>query len=159
MGILRPSADIDKDAIAVKLPRAAGVQRHLDRFRLREPRFTHDQFRAAGLELAEMNFHQLVDHLPLAARDGGHIDANISGHDAQTTRGMNERDGLGTVNDVLARQAGHVRARAADHRAFDDDGLLALARQCPAEKFARDPAPDDQVLKMLGAHDGASLCE
>src|SRR5579864_6552739 len=50
-GDSRPSAYIDKDAISVELARPTGVQRHLDRFRLRERRFTHDQFRAAGLEL------------------------------------------------------------------------------------------------------------
>jgi hypothetical protein len=32
---------------------------------------------------------------------------------------------------------------------------LSLARQCPAKKFACDPAPDDQVLKVLNAHNGA----
>src|SRR5262245_35461088 len=99
-----------------------------------------------------MDFHQLVDHLPLAARDCGHIHTNVSSYDAKTTRGMNERHGLGTLNDILARQAGDVRARAADHRTFDDDRLLASAGQCPAEKFACDPTPDDQVFKMLGVH-------
>ena len=76
-------ADVDEDALAAQQPRAAGVQRHLHRFRFREPRFAHDQFRAAGLELAEMKLHQLVDHLPFAASDAGHVDAQRSGHDAQ----------------------------------------------------------------------------
>jgi hypothetical protein len=61
------------------------------------------------------------------------------------------------VNDVLARQAGDIRASAADHRAFDDDRPLASAGQCPAEQFACGPAPDDQVLKMLSVHDRFSL--
>ena len=137
--MLRRVPTLMKTRSPLQLPRAAGVQRHLDCFRFRERRFTHDQFRAAGLELAEMNLHQLVDHLPFAAGDAGHVDANVSGHDAQARCGMNKRDGLGTVNDVLARQAGDVRARAADHRTFDDDGLLALARQCPSRGFCPRP--------------------
>src|SRR5262249_53923061 len=76
-------------------------------------------------------------------------------HDAQAPGGVDERDGLGAVNDVLAGQAGHVRAGAADHRPLDDDGLLALARQSPGEDLARDPAADDQVVNVLDAHEDA----
>ncbi len=147
----RPSAYVDKDAIALKLACSTGVQCHLDRFRLCKRRFTHHQFCTARFELGEMHLHQPIDHLPLAARDGGHIDAHISGHDAQTSLGINERNGLRTLNNVLARQAGHIRARAANHRPFDDDRLLALARQRPAKKFTGDPAPDDEILNVLSA--------
>ncbi len=50
-------ADVDEDTLAPQQPRAAGVQRHLHRFRFREPRLAHDQLRAAGLELAEVQLH------------------------------------------------------------------------------------------------------
>ena len=76
-------ADVDEDALAAQRPRAAGVQRHLHRFRLREARFAHDQLRAAGLELAEVDFHQFVDHLPFATGDAGHVDLHRPGHDAK----------------------------------------------------------------------------
>src|SRR5262249_44399217 len=59
----------------------------------------------------------------------------------------------------LAGQAGDVWAGAADHRAFDGDGFLALARQGPGEDLPRDPAANDQVLNPLGAHDAAPFLQ
>src|SRR5262249_25414874 len=75
--------------------------------------------------------------------------------DAQALPRVDERDGLGAVNDVLAGEAGDVRAGAADHRPLDDDGLLSLARQGPGDDLAGHPAADDQVLNVLGTHDDA----
>jgi hypothetical protein len=102
-----------------------------------------------------VDFHQRIDHLPLATRDARHVDTHRAGHDTQALRGVDERDGLGAVDDVLAGQAGHVRAGAANHRAFDDDGFLFLARKGPGEDFARDPAANDQVLIVLAVHGAA----
>ena len=68
-------ADVQEDALAAQQARAAGVQRHLHRFRLREASFAHDQFRAAGLEVGEVQLDQPVDHLPFATSDAGHVDA------------------------------------------------------------------------------------
>src|SRR5438034_6398468 len=65
------------------------------------------------------------------------------------------RDGLGAVDNVLAGEAGHVRARAADHRAFNDDGFLPLSRERPGDDLACDATANDQILKVLDAHDGA----
>src|SRR5262249_1580926 len=65
--------------------------------------------------------------------------------------------GFGAINDILAGQAGHVRAGAANHRSFDDDGFLALFRQGPGEDFACYPAANHQVLKVLDAHDDAPV--
>src|SRR5262249_18583627 len=64
-------------------------------------------------------------------------------------------NGLGAVDDVLAWQAGHIRTGAADHRALDDDGFLALARERPGKDLARDAAANDQVSIVLDTHDDA----
>jgi hypothetical protein len=66
---------------------------------------------------------------------------------------VDERNGLGAINDILAGQAGHVHAGAGDHRSFDDNGFLALFRQGPGEDFACYPAANHQVLKVLDGHD------
>src|SRR5262249_44397743 len=94
---------------------------------------------------------------PFAAGDTGHVHANVSRHDAQPSGGMNKRYGFGAVNHIFARQAGHVRARANAHRAFDSDSFLALARAGPAEKLSGGAAGDDQILNVLGTHDLAPV--
>ena len=137
------------------MTRAAGVQCHLHRLRFRESRLTHYQLRPAGPEVREVRLDQLVDHAALAAGHTGHVHAHRPGHHTQTRRRVDERDGLGAVDYVLARQAGDVRAGAADHRPFDDDGLLALFRQGPAEELARDAAADDQIVNVLDGHSPA----
>src|SRR5262249_17266912 len=76
VGDAGPGADVDEAPLATQRPRAACVQRHPHRFRLREPRLAHVQFRAAGLELAEVYFHQLGDHLAFAADDAGYVHAH-----------------------------------------------------------------------------------
>src|SRR3954447_25390654 len=58
-----------------------------------------------------------------------------------------------SLTRTYPRASSHVRAGAADHRAFDGDGLLSLARQGPGDDLARDSAANHQVLKMLGGHD------
>jgi hypothetical protein len=133
--------NVDEDSLSPQRPRAASVQGHAHGFRFREARFAHDQLRGAGLELAEVHLHQLGDHPPLAASDAAHVHAHRSGRDTQTPGRVDQRNSLDAVNDVLAGQASDVRAGAADHRAFDDDGLLALARQGPGNDLARDPLP------------------
>jgi hypothetical protein len=146
-------ADVDEDALAPQQPCAAGVQRHPYRFRFREPRLAHYQLRAAGLEPGEVQLDHLIDHVAFATGDAGHIDAHRPGHHSQARGRVEERNGLGTVNDVLAGQAAHVHAGAADHGAFDDHGFLALFRQGPGEDFAHDAAANDQIADVLDSHD------
>jgi hypothetical protein len=69
-------ADVEKDALAPQQPRAAGVQGHPHRFRFREPRFAHDQLCAAGLEAAQVQLDQPLDHLAFATGDAGHVDTH-----------------------------------------------------------------------------------
>src|SRR5260370_14284087 len=155
VGYRGAGADVDEAALTQERARAAAVQRYLNGFRFGEPRFPHEQFRAAGLELGEVDVHQLVDHPAFAASDAGHVHAHRPGYRPQAARRVDERDGLGAVDNVLAGEAGHVRARAADHRAFNDDGFLPLSRERPGDDLASDATANDQILKVLDAHDGA----
>jgi hypothetical protein len=82
VGYTSAGADVDEDTLAPEQARAARVQGYVDGFRFREARFAHDQLRAAGFELAEVDFHQLIDHLPFATCDAGHVDTHRSGRHA-----------------------------------------------------------------------------
>ncbi len=108
----------------------------------------HDQFRTAGLELAEVYLHQLVDHPPFAAGDAGHVNARRSADDSQPLGRMHERYGLGAVDDVLAGEAGDIGAGAANHRALNEDGFLLStvdAIRSPATQGG--PAADGLVYR------------
>ena len=73
VGNAGPGADIDEDALAAHESCAAGVQRHFHGFRFREARFAHDQLRAACFEIGEVDFDKIIDHLPFATSDAGHV--------------------------------------------------------------------------------------
>src|SRR5207253_5204524 len=106
-----------------------------------------------GLEVAQVQLSEPVDHLAFAAGDAGHVDAHRPAHHAQTRGRVDERNGLGAINDILAGQAGHVWTGAAHHGSFDDNGFLALFRQGPGEDLARDAAANHEVLNALDHHD------
>ncbi len=80
-----------------------------------------------------MHIDQAVDHLALALAHRRHVDPDILLADAEFLAAKKVGRDLGAVDDVLARQAGDVRARAADVFALDDRGTRPFwprSRRC-----------------------------
>ena len=97
---------------------------------------------------------QIIDHLSLAAAHALHVDAHGTRSDAELGAAADQRRHLPAVDDVLARQAGDVRARTADQPALDDRAALAGLRQSPCEVFPGLAAAEDQVIDVLyGGHE------
>ena len=103
----------------------------------------HDQFRAALLVIVEMNIDEVLNHLALAFTDRCHIDVNILFADAELLAAIKQRGDLGAVDDVLARQASDVRARAAHIFALDYDHVLSLLGRGPGDELSAGTAAQD----------------
>ena len=141
-----PRAGIDDDILAAKRARPAVVQLGFDGLGADETPRAHDQFRAALLVIVEMNIDEVLDHLALAFAHRRHVDADILLADAELLAAKKERGDLGAVDDVFARQAGDVRARAAHIFALDDDDALSLLRGGPGDQFSAGAAAEDDEI-------------
>src|SRR5207237_1290429 len=84
----------------------------------------------------------------LAVADAGHVDPPAVLGETERLAAAEVGGDLGGVDDVLARQAGDVRAGAADVPALDDRHLLPLGGESPGQVFTRLTASqhDDVVL-------------
>ena len=90
---------------------------------------------------------RFLHHLALALTHGSHVDVNILFADSELVAAIKERSNLGAVDDILARQARDVRARAAHIFALDHHHALSLLSGGPGNKFtAGTAAEDDEII-------------
>ncbi len=146
-------AHIEEDTFTAQAASPAGVQRHLHGLRLGEAGFAHDQLRTAGFEFVEVELDQILDHLSFTAKHAGHIDMGLTGNHSQSGLWIYEGNGLRAVDHILARQAGDIRAGAADHRSFDHRRFLSQLRQIPREELPCYTASDHEIVTLLQCHD------
>src|SRR6478672_9217185 len=90
-----------------------------------------NEFRAGLLVIVEIEFVQARYHRSFAATDGRHIDSEILPNDTEFLTSAKVGRDLRTVNDILARQAGDVRARSANIFAVDHCDTLSLRGKGP----------------------------
>ncbi len=104
----RARAEIEKDALPLKTPRATLRQPDLDRPGRNEAALAENEFQTVGRKARLVDRDHAVDHLALAPSYAGHVHG--PGAEAQSEcRGMaNEVHDLGAVDHVLAGQAGDV---------------------------------------------------
>ncbi len=146
-------ANIKEDTLTAQAACPAGVQRYIHDLRFGEAGFAHDQLRTACFELVEVELDQIIDHLSFAANHASHIDTGLTGHDSQAGLWIHKGNGLGAINDILARQTSHIRTRPPDHRAFDHNRFLSHLRQIPREDFSRHTTSDHEIVTQLQCHD------
>src|SRR5580658_7275007 len=127
---------IDDDIFATECACPAVGQFDFDGLGANETPRPHHQFRAALLVLVEVNIDETSDHLAFAFAHRLHVDANIVFADAELLAAIKQRGDLGAMDDVLARQARDVRARAAHIFALDYDYALSLLSGGPGNEFA-----------------------
>ena len=72
-------------------PFTAILEADRNRFRSDEAAFTHDQFDAAVFVAAEMDLHQIFDHIPLPPLDACHVRRNRAGIKAELHVARGER--------------------------------------------------------------------
>src|SRR6476646_3645753 len=90
-----------------------------------------NEFRSSLFVLVEIEFVQARYHRPFAAAHRRHIDFEIIPNDAELFTSANVGCNLRTVNNVLARQTGDVRARSANIFAVDHCDTLSLPGKGP----------------------------
>jgi len=145
----RARAQVQEDAITADAAGTAVGQLNVDRSFRDEAGLAHDEFGAAGSVAVEMHLAQAVDHCPLSALYALHVGRRRPEFDSKFGCLPGERANLGGVNNVLARQAGYVRARPADQLPLNDGGAMAVTRHCPRKILARFTTADDENVVIL----------
>jgi hypothetical protein len=137
-------ANIEKDLIARKHPQTPLIQSHLDRLRPYEASFAHDQLDATRLVKFEVKTDFTFDHPALPGAHSRHFDRHALSNDSKLRSVARQLCNFGAVNDVLARQAGDIRARSADQLPLDHRGTPAGSAHRPSQILARFAAADDE---------------
>jgi hypothetical protein len=99
-----------------------------------------------------MKVDLLADHRAFARANAFHLHACVRRIDAVLLAVVRDIRDLRAADDVLAREARDVRARAADQPALDHHDRLALLRQRPREVLARLTATEDHIPHPLVSH-------
>ena len=140
-------ARIDDNIFATESAGPAGGQLGFDGLGTNEASCAHHQFRAALLVVIEVNVDQAPHHLALSLAHGSHVDLNVLFADSELGAAVKERGSLGAVDDILARQARDVWARAAHIFSLDHHYALSLLSGGPGNKFtAGTAAEDDEII-------------
>ena len=107
---------------------------------------SQDQDRAGVLVVFQIHLVQAGHHLALAVTDARHINRETVVTNAKFLASAKIGRDLGSVDDVLARQAGDVRARSANVLAIDDDNVLSFSSKRPGSySRTRAAAQNDHV--------------
>src|ERR1700741_4794334 len=106
----RARAQIEEYAVTRDHARASAVEGDLYCSGRYEAGRTHNQFGTAGLLKTEVALDLVLDHFSFATLDAGHIDGKRSQFKTEFSCATSKRSDLRAVNDVLAGQAGDIRA-------------------------------------------------
>ena len=119
-----------------------------------------NEFSPRRLISVQMELNNPVHHLALAVVDSGHVDGERPGVDSELCMPGYKRSDLRRMDDVLTRQARHIRARSADILPIDNGGSPALFGHSPRNHFAGCAAAEhDDVIPFCCAHMiGLLLC-
>jgi hypothetical protein len=140
---------VDHHVLAEKCAHSSFRESDFDGFRPHEASGTHDKLRTTLLVVAEMHVDQTGHHFALAITDRGHVDAGVVLPDAEFLAAEEIGSHLGTVNDVLTREAGNVGTRATDPLSLDDNGFLSLLGQGPGNVLSGLPAAEDHEVVVF----------
>jgi hypothetical protein len=149
VGHCRVGAQVQEDAVAADPAGTAAGQFHLDGPRLGEAGVAHDEFGPAGPVPVQVQPAQAVDHDALPVLDALHAGGGRPRFDSEFGGPPGQGAHLGGVDDVLARQAGDVRARPADQLPLHHRRALPFPRHGPGQVLACLAAADHQDVVVL----------
>src|ERR1700733_8165166 len=96
-----------------------------------------------------MNLDDAIHQLALARVNSRHVDGDRPGLDPELPLPPNERGDLGGINDILARQAGNVRARSADILPIYHGGSPSFFGHRPGCQFAGGAAAQHEGIEVF----------
>jgi hypothetical protein len=101
--------------------------------------------------ILHIHFVQADDHLALAGSDARHLDgeAILTNSNAKLFASAKGVHNFRTMDDVLARKARNIRARAANILAIDDCDLLAFASKRPCSDGRARAATENHQIKFF----------
>src|ERR1700721_740717 len=102
-------SDVEKYLVAAQCACFSSVERNLDGPLGNKPTPSHHKFATAGGELIQMRLDQAFHHRPLAHLNFPHRYIPCDAGSERLARGYRMSDAC-TVDEVLARQAGDIRA-------------------------------------------------
>src|SRR5207244_8887231 len=115
-----------------------------------EASFAHDELNPCGLVPLEMKLSFTLDHCPLPGLDARHVGHRRLEVHPELARPRRERANLRRANDVLARQTGDIRTRAADQLPLHDCRTVALASHRPGQPLTCLATADDEDVVAVG---------
>jgi hypothetical protein len=155
----RMRADVDEHLLAREHAFASVVERHLEGLRRNEAARPPDELGAARPVGLEMERRLAFDHVAFAFAHLRHVDRERSRHGAERSRSLGEMRDPRAPDLVLARQACHGRAGAADPLALDDSDAPAFLRQMPGQQLAALAAAKDENVEVFGLGHGILRCD
>ena len=156
-GDRRMRSHVEEHAIAGEHSRPTVVQAHLERLRCHEASRPHDQLGAARLVLLEVHGDEPLDHVALALEYARHVDLDRPRYHPELRRMLHQIDDPGAPDLVLAREAGDVRAGAADPSSFHHDRTVPRFRHVPGHELAADSAAQHENFDFFRRHCVAPL--
>src|SRR5258708_33439634 len=129
------SADVEKDPVAAQRARSSAIERDLDGPLGNKAASSHHEFAAAGGEPIQVHLDQAFHHRPLANLNFAHRHAPCDAGSERLARGYGMGD-AGTVDEVLARQAGNIGAGPAHIALLYAHDALAGTAEMPRYRFA-----------------------
>src|SRR5580658_1653570 len=154
-GYCRAASEVHENALRCERTFAPIAQCDVDGARSDECALAEDELIATTLVqgraiFIEMNPDDTVHHFALARVNSRHVDCDRPGLDPELPMPANERCDLGGINDILARQAGHIGTRSADILPIDDDSSISLFGHRPGRQFAGCAAAQHEDIEFFG---------
>jgi hypothetical protein len=148
-------AEVEEDPLAGDAPGTALGEPDFNGAWRGESAFAEDELHARRGKALAMDLDHAFDHLALAPANVLHPGGGRHGAGAVIGGVPDQLRHPGTLDDILARQAGDVGTGAADQPTLDHHHRATLLRQLPGDVLARLPAAEDDVFDLIGAvHDG-----
>src|ERR1700688_3745545 len=129
-------ADVEEDLVAAQRACSSTVERDLEGPLGNKAAPSHHEFAAAGGELVQMRLDQAFHHRPLAGLNFPHRHILCDAGSERLARGYRMSDAC-TVDEVLARHAGDIRAGTAHIALLYDHDAFAGIAEMPRYRFSR----------------------
>jgi hypothetical protein len=144
-----PSPRADNHISAAELTTAPVEENGLHSSRSYKPPGAENELGARFAVILHIHLVQAGDHLALAVSDARHLNREAIMSNAKLFASANVVHNFRTMDNVLARKARNIRARAANIVAIDDRDTLAFARKRPKPRRSnrsRHRESPDQIL-------------
>src|SRR6202035_3283900 len=129
-------SDVEEDLVAAQRACSSAIECDLDGPLGNKEAPSHHEFATAGGELVQMRLDQAFHHRPLAGLNFPHQHVPCDAGSERLARGYRMSDAC-TVDDVLAWQAGNIRAGTPHVALLYDHDAFAGAAEMPRYRFSR----------------------